>query len=156
MRLWVSESERRPDPAPARTDARKALLAGTAAWIVALLGSAAQVTRWSEVPVTRATSWTSPPSWTVNSEGMTRTVTRGVSSISLALIPSSVLTTTGAAWSMSGMTNVTRSGAMSSSGAACDATSTVRPRASNPAPLIRTLSPAAACAGSMASTVGPP
>ena len=39
MRLWVSESERRPDPAPARTDARKALLAGTAAWIVALLGS---------------------------------------------------------------------------------------------------------------------
>ena len=39
MRLWVSESERRPDPAPARTDARKALLAGTAAWVVALLAS---------------------------------------------------------------------------------------------------------------------
>ena len=37
MRLWLSESERRPDPAPARTDARKALLVGTAAWIVALL-----------------------------------------------------------------------------------------------------------------------
>ncbi|MFE5671305.1 DUF2530 domain-containing protein [Agromyces sp. NPDC056523] len=41
MRLWLSESERRPDPAPARTDARKALLAGTAAWIVALLASIA-------------------------------------------------------------------------------------------------------------------
>ena len=39
MRLWLSESERRPDPAPARTDARKALLVGTAAWIVALVVS---------------------------------------------------------------------------------------------------------------------
>ena len=39
MRLWLSESERRPDPAPARTDARKALLVGTAAWIVALIVS---------------------------------------------------------------------------------------------------------------------
>jgi hypothetical protein len=37
MRLWLSESERRPDPAPARTDARKALLVGTAAWLVALV-----------------------------------------------------------------------------------------------------------------------
>ncbi|WP_353828958.1 DUF2530 domain-containing protein [Agromyces sp. SYSU T0242] len=36
MRLWLSESERRPDPAPARADARKALLAGTAAWLLAL------------------------------------------------------------------------------------------------------------------------
>ena len=44
MRLWVSESERRPDPAPARTDARKALLAGTAAWVVALLASLAACT----------------------------------------------------------------------------------------------------------------
>jgi hypothetical protein len=41
MRLWLSDSERRPDPAPARTDARKALLAGTAAWLVALLLSLA-------------------------------------------------------------------------------------------------------------------
>ena len=41
MRLWLSESERRPDPAPARTDARKALLVGTAAWLVALLMSLA-------------------------------------------------------------------------------------------------------------------
>ncbi|GAA2045750.1 hypothetical protein GCM10009819_36570 [Agromyces tropicus] len=36
MRLWLSESERRPDPEPVRADARKALLAGTAGWIVAL------------------------------------------------------------------------------------------------------------------------
>ncbi|MEI5584453.1 MULTISPECIES: DUF2530 domain-containing protein [unclassified Agromyces] len=37
MRLWLTESERRPDPAPIRTDARKALFAGTVAWIVALV-----------------------------------------------------------------------------------------------------------------------
>jgi hypothetical protein len=37
MRLWLSDSERRPDPAPARTDARKALLVGTAGWLVALI-----------------------------------------------------------------------------------------------------------------------
>ncbi|MGR0220940.1 DUF2530 domain-containing protein [Agromyces sp. ZXT2-6] len=43
MRLWLTESERRPDPAPVRTDARKALVAGTAAWLVALV--AAVVTR---------------------------------------------------------------------------------------------------------------
>ena len=39
MRLWLSESERRPDPAPARTDARRALAVGTAAWLVALIVS---------------------------------------------------------------------------------------------------------------------
>ncbi|WP_448810775.1 DUF2530 domain-containing protein [Agromyces bauzanensis] len=36
MRLWLSDSERRPDPAPARADARKALFAGTVAWLAAL------------------------------------------------------------------------------------------------------------------------
>lgn len=36
MRFWLSESERRPDPAPARADARKALLVGTVAWLLAL------------------------------------------------------------------------------------------------------------------------
>jgi hypothetical protein len=36
VRLWLSESERRPDPAPARADARKAVLVGTLAWLVAL------------------------------------------------------------------------------------------------------------------------
>jgi heme exporter protein D len=39
VRLWLSDSERRPDPAPARADARKALLAGTVAWLVALAGA---------------------------------------------------------------------------------------------------------------------
>lgn len=41
MRLWLSDSERRPDPAPARADARKALFAGTVAWLVALACSLA-------------------------------------------------------------------------------------------------------------------
>jgi hypothetical protein len=41
VRFWLSESERRPDPAPARADARKALFAGTLAWIVALAASLA-------------------------------------------------------------------------------------------------------------------
>ena len=36
MRVWLNESERHPDPAPARADARKAVLAGTIAWLVAL------------------------------------------------------------------------------------------------------------------------
>jgi hypothetical protein len=36
MRLWLSEDERRPDPEPARADARKALVAGTAAWLIML------------------------------------------------------------------------------------------------------------------------
>jgi hypothetical protein len=39
MRLWLTESERRPDPAPVRTDARKALVAGTAGWLVALVAA---------------------------------------------------------------------------------------------------------------------
>jgi hypothetical protein len=36
MRLWLKDSERRPDPAPAKTDDRKAMLVGTALWLVAL------------------------------------------------------------------------------------------------------------------------
>ena len=36
MRLWLKDSERRPDPLPARTDARTALLVGTLLWLVAL------------------------------------------------------------------------------------------------------------------------
>ncbi|SDO29767.1 Protein of unknown function [Cryobacterium flavum] len=36
MRLWLKDSERRPDPLPARTDARKALFVGTIVWLVAL------------------------------------------------------------------------------------------------------------------------
>ena len=38
MRLWVREDERRPTPEPMRTDDRKAVLTGMAAWVVALGG----------------------------------------------------------------------------------------------------------------------
>lgn len=34
MRLWLKDSERRPDPLPARTDARKAYFAGSVGWLV--------------------------------------------------------------------------------------------------------------------------
>jgi len=44
MRLWLKDSERRPDPLPARTDARKALFVGTLVWLVAL-GAALVMTR---------------------------------------------------------------------------------------------------------------
>ena len=37
MRLWLKDSERRPDPLPARTDARMAILAGSAGWALALV-----------------------------------------------------------------------------------------------------------------------
>jgi O-antigen/teichoic acid export membrane protein len=36
MRLWVPQDERRPEPAPLRTDDRKAVLTGMVVWIVAL------------------------------------------------------------------------------------------------------------------------
>ena len=36
MRLWLKDSERRPDPAPVATDDRKAVLVGIALWIVGL------------------------------------------------------------------------------------------------------------------------
>lgn len=36
MRLWLKDSERRPDPAPIRTDDRKAVLVGLVLWLVAL------------------------------------------------------------------------------------------------------------------------
>ncbi|TFB70576.1 DUF2530 domain-containing protein [Cryobacterium glaciale] len=45
MRLWLKDSERRPDPLPARTDARKALLVGTLLWLVAL--GTALITQWT-------------------------------------------------------------------------------------------------------------
>ena len=54
MRLWLKDSERRPDPAPVKTDDRKAMLVGLALWLVGLvvlllfLGSliAAGLTSW--------------------------------------------------------------------------------------------------------------
>jgi hypothetical protein len=36
MRLWLKDSERRPDPAPAATDDRKPLITGLILWFVAL------------------------------------------------------------------------------------------------------------------------
>jgi len=36
MRLFLKDSERRPDPAPVRTDDRKVVLTGLVLWIVAL------------------------------------------------------------------------------------------------------------------------
>jgi hypothetical protein len=37
MRLWLKDSERRPDPAPAKTDDRKAILVGITLWLLALI-----------------------------------------------------------------------------------------------------------------------
>ena len=37
MRLWLRDSERKPDPVPAQTDDRKAVLVGLGLWIVALV-----------------------------------------------------------------------------------------------------------------------
>ena len=37
MRLWLRDSERRPDPVPAETDDRKAVLVGLGLWVVALV-----------------------------------------------------------------------------------------------------------------------
>lgn len=36
MRLWLKDSERRPDPTPVKTDDRKAILIGLALWILGL------------------------------------------------------------------------------------------------------------------------
>ncbi len=36
MRLYIKDSERRPDPAPVKTDDRKVVLTGLVLWIVAL------------------------------------------------------------------------------------------------------------------------
>ena len=35
MRIWLKDSERRPDPQPVKTDDRKAMLVGIALWLVA-------------------------------------------------------------------------------------------------------------------------
>ncbi|MGV8857806.1 DUF2530 domain-containing protein [Rhodoglobus sp.] len=36
MRIWLKDSERRPDPQPVETDDRKAMLVGIVAWVIAL------------------------------------------------------------------------------------------------------------------------
>jgi hypothetical protein len=37
MKLWLKDSERRPDPVPVKTDDRKAVLTGIALWIFGLV-----------------------------------------------------------------------------------------------------------------------
>jgi hypothetical protein len=37
MKLWLRDSERKPDPAPVKTDDRAAVLVGLALWIAALV-----------------------------------------------------------------------------------------------------------------------
>jgi hypothetical protein len=36
VRIWLKDSERRPDPSPVTTDDRKAVLVGIVLWIIAL------------------------------------------------------------------------------------------------------------------------
>ncbi len=36
MRLWLRDSERRPDPAPVPTDDRRAIVVGLALWVLGL------------------------------------------------------------------------------------------------------------------------
>jgi FtsH-binding integral membrane protein len=36
VRIWLKDSERRPDPKPVETDDRKAMLVGIGLWVVAL------------------------------------------------------------------------------------------------------------------------
>lgn len=38
MRLFIKDSERRPDPAPVKTDDRKVVLVGLVLWILTLAG----------------------------------------------------------------------------------------------------------------------
>lgn len=37
MRLFIKDSERRPDPAPVKTDDRKVVLVGLVGWVLALV-----------------------------------------------------------------------------------------------------------------------
>lgn len=54
MRLWLRDDERRPDPVPAKTDDRRAVLVGLVLWAVALVvvlavGGAGTTAMWTVV-----------------------------------------------------------------------------------------------------------
>ena len=54
MRLWLRDDERRPDPVPAKTDDRRAVLVGLGLWLVALVvvlavGGAGTTAMWTVV-----------------------------------------------------------------------------------------------------------
>ncbi|BDZ44810.1 DUF2530 domain-containing protein [Naasia aerilata] len=54
MRFYLKDSERRPDPAPVKTDDRAAVLVGLLLWVIALAvalitGGPAGVPLWSSV-----------------------------------------------------------------------------------------------------------
>ncbi len=53
MRLWLKDSERRPDPEPVKTDDRKAMLVGAALWLVALVALLVAVRPLSDTGVQR-------------------------------------------------------------------------------------------------------
>lgn len=38
MRIWLKDSERKPDPTPVATDDRKVVLVGLVLWLLALVG----------------------------------------------------------------------------------------------------------------------
>ncbi|TFD54828.1 DUF2530 domain-containing protein [Cryobacterium sp. Hh11] len=61
MRLWLKDSERRPDPLPARTDARTALVVGTLLWLMAL--GAALVVEFTAPRSSGAASAAGPGWW---------------------------------------------------------------------------------------------
>lgn len=54
MRLWLRDDERRPDPVPAKTDDRRAVLVGLVLWAVVLVvvlavGGAGTTAMWTVV-----------------------------------------------------------------------------------------------------------
>jgi len=54
VRLWLRDDERRPDPVPAKTDDRRAVLVGLGLWLVALVvvlavGGAGTTAMWTVV-----------------------------------------------------------------------------------------------------------
>jgi hypothetical protein len=75
MRLWLKDSERRPDPAPVKTDDRKAVLVGAALWLVVLVAVLVFARPLSEGGVQRAL-WTCVAGLALGAVGILYTVRR--------------------------------------------------------------------------------